>query len=68
MSIDKEISKYESDLMGVQEVRWDRGGTEPACEYTFFHEKSLIIYRFFMCVRESYKQLRGWSLLAIGYT
>jgi hypothetical protein len=26
----EEISKYKLDLVGVQEVRWDRGGTEPA--------------------------------------
>jgi hypothetical protein len=24
------------DLVGVQGVRWDGGGTEPAGEYTFF--------------------------------
>jgi hypothetical protein len=29
-----EISIYMLDLMGVQEVRWDGGGTEPAGEYT----------------------------------
>jgi hypothetical protein len=23
-------------LVGVQEVRWDRGGTKPVSEYTFF--------------------------------
>jgi exonuclease III len=28
--------KYKLDLLGVQEVRWDRGGTEPAGECTFF--------------------------------
>jgi hypothetical protein len=27
------------DLVGVQEVRWDKGGTEPAGEYTFFNGK-----------------------------
>jgi hypothetical protein len=27
------------DLVGVQEVRWDRGGTEPAEEYTFNYGK-----------------------------
>jgi hypothetical protein len=32
----KEISKCKSDLVGVQEVRWDRSGTEPAGKYTFF--------------------------------
>jgi hypothetical protein len=35
MTIAKEILKYKLDLLGVQEVRWDRGGTEPAGEYTF---------------------------------
>jgi hypothetical protein len=33
------ISKYKLDLVGVQEVRWDGGGTEPADEYTFFYVK-----------------------------
>jgi hypothetical protein len=28
-AVAKEILKYKSDLLGVQEVRWDRGGTEP---------------------------------------
>jgi hypothetical protein len=28
--------KYKLDLVGVQEVRWDRGGTKPSGEYTFF--------------------------------
>jgi hypothetical protein len=37
MAVAKEISKYNLDLTGVQEVRWDRGGTEPAGEYTFFY-------------------------------
>jgi hypothetical protein len=31
----EEISKYKLDLVEVQEVRWDRGGTKPAGEYTF---------------------------------
>jgi hypothetical protein len=25
------------DLVRVQEVRWDKGGTEPAGDYTFFY-------------------------------
>jgi hypothetical protein len=32
-------SKYKLDLVGVQEVRWDGGGTEPAGEYTFLYGK-----------------------------
>jgi hypothetical protein len=38
-AVGEEISKYKLDLVGVQEVRWDGGGTEPACEYTFFYGK-----------------------------
>jgi hypothetical protein len=30
------VSKYKLDLVGVQEVRWDRGGTQAAGEYAFF--------------------------------
>jgi hypothetical protein len=30
----EEVSKYKLDLLGVQEVRWDGGGTEPAGQYT----------------------------------
>jgi hypothetical protein len=33
----EEISKYKLDLVRVQEVRWDGGGTEPTGEYTFFY-------------------------------
>jgi exonuclease III len=32
-----EILKYKLDLVGVQELRWNGGGTEPADEYTFFY-------------------------------
>jgi hypothetical protein len=35
----EEISEYELDFVGVQEVRWDGGGTKPAGEYTFFNGK-----------------------------
>jgi hypothetical protein len=30
-----------SDLVGVQEVIWDRGGTEPASEYIFSYGKGV---------------------------
>jgi hypothetical protein len=29
------VSKYKLDLVGVQDVRREGGGTEPAGEYTF---------------------------------
>jgi hypothetical protein len=36
---DREQARYKLDLVGVQEVRWEGGGTEPAGEYTFFYGK-----------------------------
>jgi hypothetical protein len=35
-AVAEEILKYKLDLSGIQEVRWDGGGMEPAGEYTFF--------------------------------
>jgi hypothetical protein len=32
----RELARYKLDLLGVQEVRWEGSGTEPAGEYTFF--------------------------------
>jgi hypothetical protein len=31
------------DLVGVQEIRWGGGGTEPAGEYTFLYGKLMKI-------------------------
>jgi hypothetical protein len=39
VTVSKELLKYRLDLVGVQEVRWEGGGTEPAGEYTFFYRK-----------------------------
>jgi hypothetical protein len=36
ITVAKEISEYKSGLVGAQEVRWDRGGTERTGEYTDF--------------------------------
>jgi exonuclease III len=35
----RELAKYKLDLVGVQEVRWDKEGTVRAGEYTFFYGK-----------------------------
>jgi hypothetical protein len=40
MTVTKEVYKYKLDVVGVQNVRWDTGGTEPAGEYTFFYGKA----------------------------
>jgi hypothetical protein len=36
MRASRELMRYELDLAGVQEVRREGGGTEPAGEYTFY--------------------------------
>jgi hypothetical protein len=43
MTVMEVISKFKLDLVGVQEVRWDRGGTEPGDECTFFMERGMRI-------------------------
>jgi hypothetical protein len=39
MTVAKQLSKYKLDLVGIQEVRWDNGSTEPAGKYTFLYGK-----------------------------
>jgi hypothetical protein len=41
MTVLRELSKYKLDLVGVQEVRWEGGGTEPAAEYIFSTKKGI---------------------------
>jgi hypothetical protein len=33
----RELGNYKLDLVGVQEIRWDKGGTERAEDYTSFY-------------------------------
>jgi hypothetical protein len=39
MTVLRELARYKLDLVGVQEVRGEGGGTEPAGEYIFFYGK-----------------------------
>jgi hypothetical protein len=39
MTVSRELATYKLDLVGVQKVRWEGGGTEPAGENTFFYRK-----------------------------
>jgi hypothetical protein len=70
VTVSKELSKYKIELVGVQEVRWEGGGTEPMGEYTFFYgkgnENHELGTRFSFFLRESHQQLRGLSLLVTG--
>jgi exonuclease III len=36
-TVARELGKYKIDLVGVQEVRWEKKGTERAEEFTFFY-------------------------------
>jgi hypothetical protein len=38
-TVARELGKYKLDLVGVQEVRWEKDGTEMAEDYTFFYGK-----------------------------
>jgi len=35
----RELARYKLDLVGMQEVRWDKGGTVRAEDYNFFYGK-----------------------------
>ena len=39
MAVAKELAMYKLDLVGIQEVRWDKEGTVRAGEYKFFYGK-----------------------------
>ena len=38
-AVARELARYKLDLVGVQEVRWDKGGTVRAGDYNFFYGK-----------------------------
>jgi hypothetical protein len=39
MAAARELARYKLDLVGVQEVSWDKEGTAKAGNYSFFHGK-----------------------------
>jgi hypothetical protein len=56
VTVSKELSKYKLDLVGVQEVRWESGGTELEGECTFFCGKGNDDQELgtgVLCIRES---------------
>jgi exonuclease III len=65
-TVTREVGKYKLDLVGVQGVRWETGGTERAEDYTFFYGQENEDHQLgtgFYVLRESYQRLREWSLL-----
>jgi hypothetical protein len=41
MTVSRELVRYKFHLVGVHEVRWEGGGTDPAGEYSFFYRKGM---------------------------
>jgi hypothetical protein len=41
VTVSRELARYKLDLVGMQEVRWEGGGTAPAGEYTFSTERKM---------------------------
>jgi hypothetical protein len=39
MMVVRELARYKLDLVGVQDVRWDKGETARAGDYAFFYGK-----------------------------
>ena len=46
MAAARELVRYKLDLVGVQEVRWDKGGTVRAGDYNFFYG-NMVLRRIF---------------------
>jgi len=41
----RELARYKLDLVGVQEVRWDKGDTERAGDCNFFYGRGNEIHQ-----------------------
>jgi hypothetical protein len=65
----RELGKCKLDLVGVQEVRWEKGVTERAEDFIFFYGEGIGDRQLgtgFSYIRESYQWQGEWSLLVIG--
>jgi hypothetical protein len=68
-TVARELGKFKLDLVGVQEVRWEKGVTVRAEDCTFFYEQGNGDHQLgtgFSYIRESDQRLEEWSLLVIG--
>ena len=70
MTVVRELARCKLDLVGVQEVRWDKGGTAKGEDYTFHYGKGNKNHQLrtgFLYPTEYYQQLRKWNFLVTGY-
>ena len=44
-AVTRELARYKLDLVGVQEVRWDKGGSVRTGDYIFSTEKEMKIIK-----------------------
>jgi exonuclease III len=60
-TVTRELGTYKLDLVGVQEVRWEKEGTESAEDIRFSMEQGMKMViswgQVFSYIRESYQQL-----------
>jgi hypothetical protein len=47
------LGKYKLDLLAVQEVKWDKGGSQPADDYTFSMEMGMLAITYGQALRTS---------------
>jgi hypothetical protein len=62
------LGKCKLDLVGVQEVRWEKGGTVRAEDYTFFYEEGNGDHQLGtdFSYKRLYQRLGEWGLLVVG--
>jgi exonuclease III len=62
------VARYELDVVGLQEVRWDKGGTEQRIIFFSTEREAKIVSwgQDFLYTTEKYQQLREECLLMIG--
>ena len=62
----QELARYKLDLVGVQEVSWDKGGKVRAGDYDFSYGKGNKHHQDCLYTTEQYQLLREQSLLVVG--